>query len=103
MGTSKSLPKSLGPYFWDYQFSNLSLKTDRDLIIRRILINGSWKAILWLRRQIGDENLKSWLIAHRGRGLSPRQLRFWELIFDLPKRQVNAWVKEVKISPWEKR
>lgn len=103
MGTSKSLPKSLKTYFWDYPFSNLSLKRDRDLIIRRILISGSWDSILWLRRQIGDEDLKAWLIAHRGRGLSPRQLRFWELIFDLPSRHANAWVRAAKETPWGKR
>jgi len=103
MATNKPLPKSLKPYFWDYSFSELSLKTDRDLVIRRILTNGSWDSIIWLRRQIGDENLKAWLIAHRGHGLTPRQLRFSELIFDLPSRQVNAWVRAAKETPWGKR
>ena len=103
MASPEPLPKSLKPYFWDYPFSKLSLSTDRDLIIRRVLSNGSWEAVLWLRKKIGDENLKKWLIAHRGRGLSPRQLRFWELVLDLPKRQVNVWVKAARETPWGKR
>jgi len=103
MASLEPLPKSLKPYFWDYPFSKLSLKTDRDLIVRRILTSGSWDAVLWVRKKIGDENLKQWLIAHRGRGLSPRQLRFWELILDLPKRQVNVWVKAARQTPWGRR
>lgn len=103
MASSGPLPKGLKPYFWDYPFSKLSLRTDRDLIIRRVLSSGSWDAVRWLRKKIGDENLKKWLIAHKGRGLSPRQLRFWELILDLPKRQVDAWVRMAKETPWGKR
>jgi hypothetical protein len=103
MASSEPLPKSLKPFFWDYSFSKLSFKADRDLIIRRVLSSGSWDAVLWVRKKIGDENLKKWLIAHQGRGLSARQLRFWELILDLPKRQVNAWVKAARETPWGKR
>lgn len=103
MASPESLPKSLKPYFWDYPFSKLSLRTDRDLIIRRVLVNGSWEAVCWLRKKIGEENLRKWLIAHQGRGLSPRQLRYWELILDLPKREVNKWVNSAKARPWGKR
>jgi hypothetical protein len=99
----KVLPKYLKPYFWDYSFSKLSLKTDRDLIIRRVLTNGSWNAILWLRKQIGDAEIREWLITHHGRGLSARQLRFWELIYDLPTPQVNEWVSFAQSTPWDNR
>lgn len=103
MAAPKPLPKSLKPYFWDYPFSKLSLNTDRDLIIRRVLASGSWDTVLWLRKKIGDESLRTWLIMHQGRGLSPRQLRFWELILDLPKNQVKHWVKAAQETPWGKR
>ena len=103
MASIKPLPKNLKPYFWDYSFSKLSLNKDRDLIIRRVLSNGSWETVLWLRKKIGDENLKKWLLAHQGRGLSPRQLRYWELILDLPDRQVNNWVNFANQHPWGRR
>jgi len=96
----RSLPEKLRPYFWDYRFSSLSLSTDRDLIIRRLLANGSWDSICWLRRRIGDGELRNWLLAHKGRGLSPRQLRFWGLVYDLPVRQVNAWVRDAQNGVW---
>jgi hypothetical protein len=99
--THSSLPRNLRAYFWDYPFTELSLKSDRDLIIRRILASGSWESIQWLRKQIGDENLRKWLVVHRGRGLSPRQLRFWGLILDIPEKQVDRWVKASRETPWE--
>ena len=103
MASFEHLPKSLKPFFWDHPFSKLSLNTDRDLIIRRILSSGSWEAVLWLKKKIGDENLKKWLMSHQGRGLSPRQLRYWGLILDLPDGQVNNWVNSAKENPWGKR
>ena len=103
MASYEPLPKSLKPYFWDYPFSKLSLSRDRDLIIRRVLVSGSWESVTWLKKKIGDENLKKWLITHEGRGLSPRQLRYWALIFDLPDQQVNKWIQITAENPWGKR
>jgi hypothetical protein len=99
----KPLPKRLRPFFWDYRFSSLSLTGDKDLIIRRILTSGSWDAVRWLRKQVGDLELREWLIEHKGRGLSPRQLRFWGMLYDLPARQVNQWVRSAQTAVWNKR
>jgi predicted transcriptional regulator len=85
------LPKNLEPFFWDYPFEKLSWETDRELVIRRLLSDGSWEAVTWLRRQMGDDVLRKWLITHRGRGLSRRQLRFWSLALRIPARQVRSW------------
>ena len=98
-----SLPKSLQRYFWDYSFKDISWRKDRDLIIRRLLTDGSWESILWLRKRIGDDSLRRWLIAHQARGLSPRQIRFWSLMLALPKLQVETWARTARSSPWSKR
>lgn len=103
MQGKSGLPKQLRPLFWDYEFSQLSLVKDRDLIIRRVLSNGSWDAVRWLRKRLGDRELREWLIARRGRGLTPRQLRFWGVLYDLPARQVNQWVKTAQNGVWAKR
>jgi len=101
--TSVSLSKSLQKYFWDYSFKDLSWSKDRDLIIRRLLTDGSWKSILWLRKRIGDDSLRRWLITHQARGLSPRQIRFWSLVLDLPKLRVETWAQTARSSPWSQR
>ena len=93
MSATRILPKKLRTFFWDYPFARLSITKDRDLIIRRLLSRGLWDAVCWVRRQIGDQTLREWLIAHKGRGLTPRQLRFWGVIYDLPARQINSWVR----------
>lgn len=103
MQGKSGLPEQLRPFFWDYEFSKLSLGKDRDLVIRRILSNGSWDAVRWLRKRLGDQELREWLISHHGRGLTPRQLRFWGLLYDLPTRQVNQWVKTAQSGVWDSR
>ena len=101
--TSASLPKSFRSYFWDYSFKDISWPKDSDLIIRRLLTNGSWESIQWLRKRIGDEELRRWLIVHQARGLSPRQIRFWSLVLGLPKLRVETWTRTARSSPWGER
>jgi hypothetical protein len=103
MQRNSRLPEQLRSLFWDYAFSQLSLAKDRDLIIRRVLSNGSWDAVRWLRKRIGDPELREWLVTHDGRGLTARQLRFWGVLYDLPARQVNQWVKRAQTGVWGKR
>jgi len=98
-----SLPNRLRPLFWDYDFNALTWEEDRDLVIKRILTSGDWNAINWLRSHIGDASLKEWIQQHQGDGLSPRQLRFWELVLEIPRRQVNAWLSMERQNTWEKR
>ncbi len=101
--SSTPLPKSLRAYFWDYPFEQLSWEADRELIIRRLLSAGSWDAITWLRKRAGDAALRQWLIDHRGRGLSARQLRFWSLLFALPRKQTDAWLRAARAGTWRQR
>jgi hypothetical protein len=97
------LPEFLRQFFWDYQFDQLDWNTDRDLLIRRILTDGSWQAITWLRHKTGDDALRQWLIAHRGRGLHPRQLHFWSLALAIPNRQADSWSLDKTKNPWMDR
>ncbi|HZZ79123.1 MAG TPA: hypothetical protein VFE62_11420 [Gemmataceae bacterium] len=103
MKRTAKLPSHLRRLFWEYDFARLSWRTDRDLIMGRILAEGHWEAIRWLRRKVSAEDLRDWIIACRGRGLDPRRLRFFELIFDLPHRQVNAWLADPSRRVWEGR
>ena len=97
------LPALLRPLFWDYDFKTLTWDDDRDLIIARVLASGTWEAITWLRACLGDRALREWIERHRGGGLSPRQLRFWELMLNLPHRQVNVWLRAERRKIWDQR
>jgi len=89
--------------FWDYDFAALTWEDDRDLIIGRVLAAGTWEAVTWLRSRLGDRALRDWIERHHGRGLSPQQLRFWELIVGLPHRQVNRWLAAEGRQIWQER
>jgi hypothetical protein len=102
-GQTPDLPERMRPLFWDHDFSALTWDADRDLLIARVLVAGDWEATRWLRRELGDGALRAWILERRGRGLSPRQLRFWELILRLPHRQVNSWLAEPGRQIWESR
>ena len=97
------LPSFLRSLFWDYRFARLSWAADRELITARVLEHGSWEAVCWLRRKLGDADLRAWIIRRRGGGLSPKQVRFWEVILDIPKRYVDAWLADPRRQIWDKR
>ena len=99
----KPLPEFLKLFFWDVDFTALSLEAQRDFIIRRLLQAGSWQALTWLRAEIGDAALHRWIEQRRGAGLSPRQLRFWQVVLDLSRPQVTRWVHASAARPWERR
>ena len=103
MAAGSRLPDEVLAYFWDYPSTRLSLAKDQFLIIRRILTDDSLEVILWLSGQVGDETIRKWPLDHRGRGLSPRQLRSWELILNLPAEEVDGWVRTASQSPWGRR
>jgi hypothetical protein len=100
---SSKLPKMLRRHFWDYNFDTLTWEEDRELILSRILISGGWDAVTWLRSRVGDQSLKEWIERLQGKGLSPLQLRFWELILGLPHQRVNTWLLSERRKIWEKR
>lgn len=101
-----SMPVSLDPvskFFWDIDISALSWERDQDFIIRRLLQSGDSQSLHWLRSQINDHDLKEWIIRHNGRGLSPRQIRYWALMLEIEPALADGWVKSVADLPWEKR
>ena len=57
----------------------------------------------WLYHRLGAAALRQWLVRRRGAGLSPRQLRFWETVLRLPRRQVNAWLAQPARQTWDRR
>jgi hypothetical protein len=87
---STALPASLYQYFWDVDPAGLTLEGDRYTIVRGLLERGGLDGIVWLRREVGDDEIRSVLISIQGRGLEPRRLRFWQLVLGLPAEQVDA-------------
>lgn len=101
--SASKLPEKLRSLFWDCDFDSLRLGEHDSFVIRRILDRGNWDSIKWLRRTLGDDAIRQWFMAKHGRGLDPPKLRFWELILDLPKSEVDEWVRRARTSTWHGR
>jgi hypothetical protein len=97
------LPAELSSLFWEYEPGALLWPRDQETIARRILESGPWNTVKWLRREMGDAALRDWILEHEGRNLTPRQLRYWQIILDLPKRTVDAWVARERGGVWNRR
>jgi hypothetical protein len=99
----RRLPEFLRQFFWQYDFRKLLWPEDRELVIAHLLARGDWAAICWLRGRMNDPELADWITSHRGRGLTARQLRFWELILGIPRYDVDQWLRQPAHILWEKR
>ncbi|MBI2919202.1 MAG: hypothetical protein HYY01_14600 [Chloroflexi bacterium] len=100
---SLPLPRDLKPLFWDVEFRRLRWPRDRDFITGRVLAEGGYQHTRWLTETAGKGAIREWVIQRRGRGLSARTLRFWEVVLDLSHRQVTAWIAEQLAYPWSSR
>jgi len=97
------LPASFKHLFWDCSFEQIRHEPAQPFVVGRVLAEGTWEEIKWLRSTLGDGMIKQWLIDHRGKNISLRQLRFWELILELPPKKVDSWISEKKNSSWHQR
>ena len=94
------LPKFLRPLFWEFDFSKMYWPDDRELVIRKILEDGDWNAIRWLRSMGAFFEVKQYITKTEGKGLSPQKLRFWELVLDLKHSTVTRWIEKMRSNPW---
>lgn len=101
--TPEPLPRSLWHYFPEYDAQGLSPTADSDTILGRLLDTGGIDAIRWLRAAVPAQELRDFIRRRQGRGLSPKNLRFWALILGLSAREVDPWVREAASGPWADR
>ncbi len=101
--SAQPVPDRLRPLFWDCRFTDLNWREHTDFIVRRALSLGDWETVQWLRKFLGDAAIRAWLIEQRGRGLTPQQIRYWELMLDLPAPAVAEWLAEAQNSLWQQR
>lgn len=97
------MPEQLRALFWDVTFEDLSWDLHHDFIAARILERGSLQDIQWLRQYWGDSALRDFILIRQGKGLTPRQMRYWQLILDLPAEQVDRWIAQFRNSVWGRR
>lgn len=90
-------------YLWEHDPARLTWDGNRHTIVAKLLEAGGWDAVRWLRAHLSPDELREFLVRRRGRGMEPRRLRFWGLILDLPREQVDEWVASARSRPWHRR
>ena len=88
---------------WEYDFGRIDPVRELELVIKRILSHGSVEDLRWLRKTLGDEEVEAFLLRSKGRGIDRRRLRFYQVIFHLPSREVDLWLKDPARKIWDDR
>lgn len=97
------LPDRLMAFFWDYDPERLSWERSRPTIVLRLLESGDLQAVRWLRERMSDGEIRRFLVRRRGRGISPRRLRFWGVLVGIPRADIDEWIEAVRHNPWYDR
>jgi hypothetical protein len=98
-----TIPRHVRSLLWEYKGRAVTWPRDSAIVMRKVLEQGEWESVQWLRKTGGDAALREWIIDNRGRGLDPRRLRFWQLVLRLPRRSVDMWVAASASNPWNRR
>ena len=85
-----SLPPELWAHFPEYRGSGLSLETDRETVIGRLLQVGDLRAAQWLRERVPSDELRSFILRKGAHALDRRALRIWGVLLDLPLESGTA-------------
>ena len=99
----RELPECVRRLLWDTDPDAVTWETHRDALVGRVLAHGEWDAIRWLRKTAGDEAIRAWILATHARRLSPEQIRFWQLLLDLPENLVRSWLDRPERQVWDHR
>jgi len=99
----RRLPRRLRVLFWDTDAARLDIDRNREFICTRLLQEGGLAEVKFLRACYGDGAVRSWIVRHRARGMSPARIRFWQLLLKLPERRVSAWLRRARSGDWPRR
>jgi len=93
----QGIPRSLKPYFQEYNLDALSVRRDADLIIQRTLEYGNWDEIRWLFEVYRRARIQRFIREHGERWLSPVTFNYWRKLLGVrkwnpaPFDQVMQW------------
>jgi hypothetical protein len=71
------LPELLRSLFWQNSLEDINFSEHLDHVMLHVLAYGNAPQINWLRRRLGDEGIRRWIVARKGRGLTRNQMARW--------------------------
>lgn len=83
--SSHSIPSSLALFFQEYDFSELSIEEDVNLIIQRTLEYGDWDELRWLFQVYGAKRIRKFIRLLGERSLRPPTFNYWRKLLRIRK------------------
>ena len=80
-----AIPPGLKPHFQEYDFSNLQLERDANLVMQRTLDYGTWEEVRWLFQVYGKRRICKFLRQYGERWLNPVAFHYWRKLLGLRK------------------
>lgn len=81
-----NIPRTLYPFFQEYDPAELDIHRDADLIIQRTLEYGAWDDVRWLLSQYGVDRIRKFIRLHGERLLRPACFNYWRKLL-----KVHRW------------
>jgi hypothetical protein len=85
--TPAGIPRSLAPFFQEYDLDHLDTTEHSSLIIERTLAFGDRRELRWLLNRYGKSALREWVRASGARRLPWRRYNMWCVLMGLPPAQ----------------
>jgi hypothetical protein len=93
------LPEHLRSLFWQNRLEDISLFEHIDHVMLQVLAYGNRRQVNWLRRRLGDDGIRRWIVARKGRGLTRAQMSRW-----VSSRTSGRWqAADPYARMWEER
>jgi len=93
------LPEHLRPLFWQNWLEDISFAEHVDHVMLHVVAHGSGRQIKWLGARLGDEGIRRWIVARKGRGLKRKQMEHW-----VSWRTATRWQShDAYARMWERR
>ncbi len=81
-------PAFLKKYFWDVNFEKLDFSRRRVMVLKRIMEYGDKEAVMWMRANFTDSEIKDVLI--KCRDFSQKSANFWAVMLDIDRGEVKC-------------
>lgn len=91
--SSADMPRTLAPYFQEYDFDALDLERDAVTIIERTLEHGDQSEVIWLFQHYGEDRVRQVVRERGARHLAPQTFAFWRLILDISDWRPHPWAE----------
>lgn len=91
-------PAGRGIPFWDADPAALDVRRHRDYVIERILEDGDFPEIRWMRETYAAGEIVR--VLKEARGISERSANYWSLTYDVPAEEIACLNKPSRRIPW---